>query len=190
MMSIVLTAGIALLGSQALAMNAEMPTPEAKSIYDFKVKDIDGKDVPLSKFKGKVLVVVNVASKCGLTPQYKGLQALYDEKKKDGLVVLGFPANNFNGQEPGSESDIKVFCTENYNVSFPMFSKVSVKGEDKHPLYSWLIEHSDRPKDDIEWNFAKFVVSRDGKHVTRLKPQDTPESEPARKAVEAALASK
>lgn len=190
MMSIVLTAGIALLGSQTLAMNAEMPTPEAKSIYDFKVKDIDGKEVPLSKFKGKVLVVVNVASKCGLTPQYKGLQALYDEKKKDGLVVLGFPANNFNGQEPGSESDIKFFCTETYHVSFPMFSKVSVKGEDKHPLYSWLIEHSDRPKDDIEWNFAKFVVSRDGKHVTRLKPQDTPESEPARKAVEAALASK
>ncbi|MGV3615787.1 MAG: glutathione peroxidase [Fimbriimonas sp.] len=171
-------------------MNTEKPAGEPKSVYDFKVKDIDGKDVPLSKFKGKVLLVVNVASKCGLTPQYKGLQALYDEKKKDGLVILGFPANNFNGQEPGTETEIKEFCSLNYGVSFPMFSKVSVKGEDTHPLYAWLIAHSDRPKEDIEWNFAKFVIGRDGQLVKRLSPKDTPESEAVRKTVDAALAHK
>jgi glutathione peroxidase len=171
-------------------MNTETAASEPKSVYDFKVKDIDGKDVPLSKFKGKVLLVVNVASKCGLTPQYKGLQALYDEKKKDGLVILGFPANNFGGQEPGAETEIKEFCSLNYGVSFPMFSKVSVKGEDTHPLYAWLISHSDRPKEDIEWNFAKFVIGRDGQLVKRLSPKDTPDSEAVRKTVEAALAAK
>lgn len=162
----------------------------AKSIYDFKVKDIDGKEVALSKFKGKVILVVNVASKCGLTPQYKGLQALYTEKKDAGLVILGFPANNFMGQEPGTDGEIKQFCLLKYDVTFPMFSKISVKGEDMHPLYHWLIARSDRPKQDIEWNFAKFVVGRDGKLFKRLAPGDVPESDVVRSAVDAALAAK
>jgi glutathione peroxidase len=175
-----------LIAATALTMTLGEPA----SIYNFKVKNIDGKEVALKEYKGKVLLVVNVASKCGLTPQYKGLQALYEEKKKDGLVVLGFPANNFGAQEPGTEGEIKEFCSLNYGVKFPMFSKISVKGDDTHPLYKWLIAHSDRPQDEIEWNFAKFVVARDGKSVTRLTPRDVPDSESVRKAVDAALAKK
>lgn len=180
---------VALIALAALGCQNPAVTSKPDSIYGFKVKDIDGKVVSLDKFKGKVLMVVNVASKCGLTPQYKGLQALYEEKKADGLVILGFPANNFGSQEPGTETEIKEFCSLNYNVSFPMFSKISVKGEDTHPLYAWLIAHSDRPKEDIEWNFAKFVVGRDGKSVKRLTPRDTPDSEAVKKAVAAALGS-
>jgi glutathione peroxidase len=181
---------VALLALTVLGCQNPAMSSTADSIYAFKVKDIDGHEVPLSKYKGKVLLVVNTASKCGLTPQYKGLQALYDEKKKDGLVILGFPANNFNGQEPGTEKEIKEFCSLNYSITFPMFSKISVKGEDTHPLYGWLIAHSERPKEDIEWNFAKFVVGRDGKTIKRLTPRDVPDSEAVRKAVDAALAAK
>jgi glutathione peroxidase len=177
---------ITLLTSVVLLGQTFMQTPQ--TIYDFTMKDIDGKDVPLKKFKGKALLIVNVASKCGNTPQYEGLEALYKQNKDKGLVVLGFPANNFGGQEPGTETEIKQFCTMNYGVTFPMFSKISVKGEGQAPLYKWLIEHSDRPKDDIEWNFAKFLVSRDGKHVIRLTPKQTPESEPVQKAVQEVLA--
>lgn len=183
-----IAAGLVVVG-QNLVMNAEVP-PSPGSIYDFKMKDIDGKDVPLSKYKGKVILVVNVASKCGLTPQYEGLQKLYDAKKKEGLVILGFPANNFGGQEPGTEAEIKEFCSMNYKVSFPMFSKISVKGEDTHPLYKWLISSSDRPTEDIEWNFAKFVIGRDGKELTRIAPKDAPYSDAVLKAVDAALAKK
>jgi len=171
-----------------MASNPE--TASVKSIYDFKVKDIDGKDVPLSKYKGKVLLVVNVASKCGLTPQYKGLQELYNAKKKEGLVVLGFPANDFAGQEPGTEAEIKEFCSLNYGVDFPMFSKITVKGENKHPLYQWLLASSDRPTEEVEWNFAKFVIGRDGKLYKRLTPKDTPSSETLKKTIDEALAAK
>ncbi|AIE86877.1 glutathione peroxidase [Fimbriimonas ginsengisoli] len=171
-------------------MSAPHAGPKAKSIYDFTVTDIDGKKVSLKKFKGHVMLVVNVASKCGLTPQYKGLQALYEEKKKQGVVLLGFPANNFNGQEPGTEAEIKQFCTANYGVTFPMFSKISVKGDDQADLYKWLIAQSDRPTDDIEWNFAKFVIGKDGKVFKRLTPRDTPDSEAVRKAIDEALAAK
>jgi glutathione peroxidase len=174
----------------ASAQTAIAAPTGAKSIYDFKVKDIDGKTVPLSKYRGKVLLVVNVASKCGLTPQYKGLEALYQEHKKKGLVILGFPANNFGGQEPGAEAEIKQFCSTTYGVSFPMFSKVSVKGDDTAELYKWLLANSDRPTEDVEWNFAKFVVGRDGKLVKRLKPQDKPEGEEVRSAVALALGKK
>lgn len=170
--------------------NMDEPVLEAKSLHEFKVKDIDGKDVSLSKYKGKVVLVVNVASKCGLTPQYKGLEELYREKKDKGLVILGFPANNFGGQEPGTNEEIKEFCSLNYNVSFPMFSKISVKGEDTAALYKWLIASSDRPKEDIEWNFAKFVIGRDGKLVKRLTPRDTPDSKTLREVVDSALAAK
>ena len=153
------------------------------------MKDIDGKNVPLSKYKGKVLLVVNVASKCGLTPQYKALEALYREKKADGFVILGFPANNFGAQEPGTETEIKQFCTGTYDVTFPMFSKISVKGEDENALYKWLIANSDR-HEDIEWNFAKFVIGRDGKVAKRISPKSTPDSEEVRAAISDAIARK
>ena len=190
MNTISLLIGLALVGCATVAMSAGTRGGEPKSIYDFKLKDIDGKEVPLSKYKGKVLLVVNVASKCGLTPQYAGLQALYTDKKKDGLVILGIPANDFGSQEPGSETEIKEFCTGKYNVSFPMFSKITVKGEEKNPLYSWLIAHSDRPSDEIEWNFAKFVIGRDGQVYKRLTPKDTPDSEAVKKTIDEALAHK
>jgi glutathione peroxidase len=175
----------ALFGCHNTAVGAEAP----KSIYDFTQRDIDGQDVLLRKYTGKVLLVVNVASKCGLTPQYKGLEALYREKKAEGLVILGFPANNFGSQEPGTESEIKEFCSTKYDVTFPMFSKISVKGDDVAPLYRWLLLNSDR-HDDIEWNFAKFVIGRDGRVFRRLTPKDTPDSPAVREAVEAALGQK
>lgn len=172
------------------AKTSTEPTTElATNLYDFTLTDIDGKPVKLEKYKGKVLLIVNVASKCGLTPQYNGLQKLYSENKDKGLVVLGFPANNFGGQEPGTEEEIKTFCTTNYNVTFPMFSKVSVKGNDTHPLFKWLIASSDRPTEEIEWNFAKFLVGRDGKLVKRFSPRETPDSETVKTAVNKALAS-
>ncbi len=159
------------------------------TIYDFTMKDIDGKSVSLAKFKGKVLLVVNVASKCGLTPQYKGLEALYREYRPKGVVIIGFPANNFGGQEPGTEKEIKEFCSATYDVTFPMFSKISVKGDDQAPLYKWLIANSDR-KEDIEWNFAKFVVGRDGKVFKRYSPKTLPANDELRKTLDEALKAK
>ncbi len=180
--------GIALTAA-ALAGAALAHGPEdKKTIYDFSMKTIEGKSVSLKKFKGKVLVVVNVASKCGNTPQYKGLEDLYKNDKKKGVVVLGFPANNFGAQEPGTDGEIKEFCKLTYAVDFPMFSKISVKGDDEHELYKWLIANSDRPKDDIEWNFAKFVIGKDGKVFRRLSPRTTPESPEFKKAIEDAMA--
>ena len=160
----------------------------SSSIYDFTMTNIDGHSVHLSKFKGKVLLVVNVASKCGYTPQYAGLEKLYEEYKGKGFLILGFPANNFGSQEPGTDAEIKTFCTGNYNVSFPMFSKISVKGDDQAPLYKWLIESSDRPNDQIEWNFTKFIVGKDGKVAYRFKSQDTPDSPQVKDAIDKALA--
>jgi glutathione peroxidase len=170
----------------ALLAMMNIPNPAPNSIYDFTMKDIDGKPQSLKKFKGKVVLVVNVASKCGLTPQYAGLQAMYKKYEKDGLVVLGFPANNFGGQEPGSEEEIKTFCTTKYEVSFPMFSKISVKGDDIAPLYKWLLEKSGDTK-DIEWNFGKFLVNRDGSTVQRFSPRDVPASKNLEEAIVAAL---
>ncbi len=166
------------------------PKVAPASLYDFKTTDIDGKPVALKRFKGKVVLVVNVASKCGNTPQYEGLEKLYKEYKSKGLVIVGFPANNFGDQEPGTEADIKAFCTGKYNVTFPMMSKVSVKGEDQAPLYKWLVANSDRPSDDVEWNFAKFIVSRQGKVVGRIKPGSKVDEPEVRAAIDAALAAK
>ena len=148
--------------------------------------DIDGKPVKLSKYKGKVLLVVNVASQCGYTPQYKGLESLYLERKNKGLVVLGFPANDFGAQEPGTNQEIKQFCTGKYNVTFPMFSKITVKGDEEHPLYKWLIATSDR-QDDIEWNFTKFVIGKDGKVFKRFRSKDAPDSPQVLAAIDEAL---
>jgi len=162
----------------------------AKFIYDFKMKNIDGKEVNLSDYKGKVLVVVNVASKCGRTPQYKDLQAMYSEYKEKGLVVMGFPANEFGKQEPGTNAEIKEFCALNYKVSFPMFSKIVVKGEGIHPLYKYLtsLENSDF-KGEISWNFEKFLFGKDGKLLRRFKSKESPSSDEFKAAVKKALQS-
>jgi glutathione peroxidase len=157
------------------------------SLFDFSVSTIDGDPKPLADYKGKVVIVVNTASKCGLTPQYEGLEALYKKHKDAGLVVLGFPANNFNGQEPGTNAEIKAFCTGTYDVSFPMFSKISVKGPDQHPLYRWLVRQVE-PVADIEWNFAKFLVGKDGKVIQRFPSRTAPNSPEFTEAVSKALA--
>lgn len=161
----------------------------ARSFHDFEMKDINGKTVPLKTYKGNVVLVVNVASKCGLTPQYKGLQAIYSKYKDKGFVVLGFPANNFMKQEPGSDADIKAFCTANYGVEFPMFSKISVKGEDIHPLYKFLTEKGTNPEfaGDIRWNFDKFLMGKDGKILKRFHPKAKPEGNEVTAAIESAL---
>lgn len=147
------------------------PAPAGVDVLGFTVKDIDGAEQSLSQYRGKVVVIVNVASKCGFTSQYAGLQKLYDERKDKGLVVLGFPANNFMGQEPGSEADIKSFCTSTYGVTFPMFAKVSAKGDDAHPLYRALAGLPEPLGGAPKWNFTKFVVDRDGKVVARVDAQ-------------------
>ena len=160
-----------------------------KSVYDFTLKSIDGKPVSLSEYHGKVLLLVNVASKCGFTPQYAGLESLYEKYKNQGLVIVGIPANNFGGQEPGSNEEIKKFCSNKYNVSFPMMAKVSVLGPDKTPLYVYLTDKSTDPKlaGDIKWNFTKFLFDRNGNPVARFEPDVTPESPQVTAAVEAAL---
>ena len=169
----------------------------ANEIYEIPVKTIDGTETNLGEYKGKTLLIVNVASKCGLTPQYEGLQKLYDEYHGKGLEVLGFPANNFMGQEPGTEDEIKDFCDTNFNVKFPMFSKVSVKGDDQHQLYHYLTET--KPDTDVNdgvmeeklagygskrsqpseilWNFEKFLVGKNGEIVVRFAPDVTAEDE-------------
>lgn len=164
------------------------PNSKAKTIYDFKMKDIDGKEVPLDKFKGKVLLVVNVASKCGFTPQYTALQSLYTKYHDQGFEILGFPANDFKGQEPGTNEEIKQFCTATYGVTFPMFSKITVLGDETNPLYKWLIASADR-HDPIEWNFSKFLVDKEGHVIKRFTPKTTPESPEMISAVEMALKS-
>jgi len=157
----------------------------ATSIYDFTLNSIDGASTPLSTYKGKVVLVVNVASKCGYTPQYAGLEALYEKYKAKGFVIVGVPANNFGGQEPGSDEEIKTFCSRNYNVTFPMMSKVSVKGADKTPLYQYLTEATGG---EIKWNFTKILIDKKGGIVSRFESAVTPESAEMAKAIEQALA--
>ncbi|MBP6003135.1 MAG: glutathione peroxidase [Pyrinomonadaceae bacterium] len=167
------------------------PPPE-KSVLDFTMKDIDGQMVKLDAYKGKVVMIVNVASKCGYTPQYEGLQALYEKNKDKGLVILGFPANNFMSQEPGTEAEIKEFCSTKFNVTFPMFAKISVKGEDQHPLYTFLTNKKSNPEfaGDVSWNFNKFLIDRSGKVVARFGSGDKPEGDAITAAVEKYLAAK
>jgi len=156
------------------------------SIYDFTMQDIDGKEVKLDRYKGNVVLIVNVASKCGFTSQYEGLQAIYTTYKDRGFVVLGFPANNFLGQEPGTNEEIKQFCSSKYNVTFPMFAKISVKGKDQSPLYKFLTEKETNKEfaGDISWNFNKFLVNRDGKIVGRFDSRTRPDSEKMIRAIE------
>ena len=161
-----------------------------KHALDFKVKSIDGQQVDLSKYMGKVVVVVNTASKCGLTRQYAGLQKLYDQHAEEGLVILGFPCNQFGRQEPGTEPEIKAFCAENYGVAFPMFSKIDVKGEAQAPFYKNLCQLDLQPKGSgqVNWNFEKFVIDRKGQPVARFKPQTKPNDPEFQKVLQSALA--
>ncbi|MCB1023869.1 MAG: redoxin domain-containing protein [Acidobacteria bacterium] len=180
----------------------------SENIFDIPVKTIDGEETDLARYKGEVLLVVNVASKCGLTPQYEGLQKLYSEYRDKGFDVLGFPANNFMGQEPGTEEEIKNFCDTNYSVEFPLFSKISVKGDDQHPLYKYLTET--KPETDVNdggleeklkgfgsqrsvpsevlWNFEKFLIGKDGTIAARFAPDVTAEDERLVERLEAELA--
>jgi glutathione peroxidase len=160
----------------------------AETVYDFTPSSIDGQPAPLSAWKGKVLLLVNVASKCGFTPQYKGLESTYEAYKDRGLVIVGFPANNFGGQEPGTNEEIKTFCSRTYNVQFPMMSKISVKGEDQAPLYSFLTKEANPAvAGDIKWNFTKFLVNRQGKVIARFESAVTPDSPEVKAAIEKAL---
>ncbi|MGI9106410.1 MAG: glutathione peroxidase [Pyrinomonadaceae bacterium] len=160
-----------------------------KSVYDFTLKNVGGKDVKLEQFRGQVVMIVNVASKCGYTPQYDGLQKIYEQYKDRGFVVLGFPANNFGAQEPGTNEEIKEFCRINYGVTFPIFSKISVKGEDIHPLYKYLTEKETDPEfaGEIKWNFNKFLIGKDGKIIARFDSKDKPEDPQVTAAIEQAL---
>jgi glutathione peroxidase len=156
-----------------------------KTAHDFTAKTINGQDKKLLDYKGNVLLVVNVASECGNTPQYAGLEALYEKYKGKGLRVLGFPANEFGAQEPGSNAEIQQFCQKNYGVTFDMFEKVVVKGDGIHPLFAWLTGETGG---DIQWNFGKFLIGKDGKILGRFKPKEQPESAEMTSAIEKALA--
>lgn len=158
---------------------------EQNSIYSIEATSIDGESVTLSTYKGKVLLIVNVASQCGFTPQYEGLQELHKKYGEQGLVVLGFPSNDFGGQEPGSESEIKQFCTSRFGVSFPMFSKVHTKGEHQHPLYALLTQSTGGRS--VGWNFEKFLVNRKGVVIERFDSNVTPASTELTSAIQKAL---
>ena len=167
----------------------EGPVTDEKSIYDFTMKTIDGEDRPLSAYKGKVLMIVNVASKCGYTPQYEGLQELYETYKEKDFMILGFPANNFLWQEPGSDDEIQQFCSLEYGVTFDMFSKISVKGKDQDPLYAYIT--SDQAvKGPVKWNFQKYLVNRKGELVSKFMSGTEPLDEEVTSKLTALLAEK
>jgi glutathione peroxidase len=171
------------------AQTEEKIMEQQPKLYSFSMKTIDGKDKPLSEYKGKVLLIVNVASKCGHTPQYKGLEAIYEKYKDRGFMILGFPANNFLWQEPGSNDEIKKFCTLNYNVTFDMFSKISVKGSDQDLLYQYLTKESPVPG-AVTWNFQKYLVDRKGNVVEKFTPGTGPEEKEVIDKIEQLLSEK
>lgn len=189
-----LLAGLVLMGAAIMPFAPETVTaaPQAApsqekmmSFYDLSAKSIDGNDTPMNTYKGKVALVVNVASACGFTPQYAGLQSLFETYKDKGLVVLGFPSNEFGGQEPGTEAEIKQFCSLKYKVNFPMFAKVSVKtGATQAPVYQFLTKNQPAPR----WNFSKYLVGKDGQVIAAYESRVAPDSEELRKAIETALA--
>ena len=186
-------AALASLATTVATLSAADAQPSAPTgVLSFTAKDIDGNSVPLSKYKGDVIMIVNTASLCGNTPQYKPLEALYSQYKGQGFVVLGFPANNFASQEPGTNLEIKQFCTSTYSVNFPMFSKISVKGDDIDPLYEYLTSTTTNPKygGAIEWNFAKFLIARDGTIVNRFPAKEHPDQPDVVAAIQAELAKK
>jgi glutathione peroxidase len=157
-------------------------------LYSFTLNSIDGKPAPLADYKGKVVLIVNVASQCGYTPQYSALEAIYEKYKDRGFVIVGFPANNFGAQEPGTNAEIKTFCSRKYNVTFPMYAKVSVKGSDQTPLYAYLTTETGKGiAGEIQWNFTKFLVDRNGNVVQRFEPAVTPDSTEVTSAIEKQL---
>ncbi|KAB2643189.1 MAG: glutathione peroxidase [Verrucomicrobia bacterium] len=174
----------------ATLMLGQLVGVRADSIYAVKLKDIDGKDSSLAAYKGQVLLIVNVASKCGFTKQYTGLEAIYQKYKSQGMVVVGMPCNQFGGQEPGSSDEIKLFCSSQYNVTFPLFDKLEVNGDKRHALYNLLAGKDSPVAGDIKWNFTKFLVAKDGKILKRFESAVAPESPELTTAVEAALAAK
>ncbi len=185
----VLVSCVYLLGA-ANVFGDDTPTTRPASALDHVVKDIDGKDVDLAQYRGKVVLIVNVASRCGYTKQYAGLEKLYEAHKDAGLVLIGFPANNFGGQEPGTDAEIKQFCTGTYHVSFPMMSKISVKGDDKAPVYKFLTgkETAGEFAGEIGWNFNKFLLDKSGKIIARFESKVAPDSKELTDAIEKALA--
>jgi len=172
---------LALLGTPLMAAE--------KTVHDFTLNSIEGQATPLASFKGKVVLLVNVASRCGFTPQYAGLEALYEKYKDRGFVIVGIPANNFGAQEPGSNQEIKTFCTSKYHVTFPMMAKVSVKGSDITPLYQFLTDRAANPKTggEIGWNFTKFLIGPDGKVIARFDSEVEPDSKDLTLAIEKAI---
>ena len=159
------------------------------NVYDFTLPNLAGSSTSIGDYAGKALLIVNVASECGLTPQYEGLEALYKKREGDGLVVLGFPCNQFGGQEPGTEAEIQTFCSTKYDVTFPLFGKLDVNGESKHPLYAYLTSQDTKPQgpDDITWNFEKFVVGRDGQVIARFDPSTAPDNGALLQSIQSAL---
>lgn len=178
-----------LLSLAVMAVAASAMAEDSKSALDFEMKTLQGEKAKLSQYKGKVLLVVNTASECGLTPQYETLQTLYKTHEKDGLVVIGFPCNQFGGQEPGSAKEISEFCTTEYGISFPMFAKVDVNGKEAAPLYKYLTSLETKPKGSgkIQWNFEKFLINRKGEVVARFSPRTKPDSPEVLKAISAEL---
>jgi len=162
----------------------------AASLYDIPLKDIDGKGTSLKEHRGKVLLIVNVASQCGLTPQYSALETIHEKYKDKGFSVLAFPCNQFNGQEPGTNEEIKQFCSSKYHVTFPIFDKLEVNGQGRHPLYVALAGKDSPFPGDIKWNFGKFLIGRDGKILKRFEPRTKPDSPEVTQAIESALAAK
>jgi len=172
------------------AILLQVVVAHAGSIYDLTVKDINNKDVKLSDYKGKTVLIVNVASKCGYTPQYKALEATYEKYKDKGFVILGFPCNQFGGQEPGSNEEIKEFCSSKFGVTFPLFDKIEVNGANRHPLYVMLAGKDSPFPGNITWNFNKFVIGKDGQIVKRFDSKFTPDSPEVTAAIESAMAAK
>jgi glutathione peroxidase len=169
------------------ALLLQVASATAGSLYDVPVKDIDGKDTSLEPYKGKVLLIVNVASKCGFTPQYQALESTYEKYKDKGFAILGFPCNQFKGQEPGTDAEIKEFCTSKFGVTFPLFDKLAVNGADRNPLYVDLAGSDSPYPGDIKWNFTKFLIGRDGKILARFEPATKPDSPQVVQAIDAAL---
>lgn len=189
-MSLTMTFRSIFLPLAAMIATAATASAESPDIRSIAFKDIDGKDTSLKAYEGKVLLVVNVASRCGYTPQYTGLQALHEKLSGKGFSVLGFPCNDFGGQEPGTEQEIKTFCSTKYNVTFPLFGKVHVKGDEQHPLYKALTGESSPVPGPVKWNFGKFLIGKDGKILKRWDSSTAPDAKELVEAVEAALAAK
>ena len=191
LLSTVLVLGV-LVGMSAADHHKKHEKHDHECALNFKMKTIDGKTVDLEDYEGKVVLIVNTASQCGLTPHYKGLQGLYEKYKDKGFVVLGFPCNQFGSQEPGSDAEIAKFCSTKYSVTFPMFSKIDVNGEKAAPIYKHLTESDAKPagKGPIGWNFEKFVIDREGQVAHRFSPRTKPESAELTKAIEAQLQKK